>query len=616
MCGIVGYYSLKQSYTTELSNALDVINYRGPDGRGAFESDDHQPHIGLGHVRLSIIDLSKESDQPFWTTDGEYCIIFNGEIYNYQSLRHKHLQGVALRTSSDTEVLLQLYIKLGESFLDEVLGMFSLCIYSKADKSLFIARDQLGIKPLYYAFDGEQLFFSSEIKSIGQFDQKLTKIDKNCLYEFLLNGFLYEPDTGFKHIKKLPPGHWIKLDKNMQFELQRYWIPTARGQADQNINWAKEIESSIKSHLVSDVPVGLFFSGGVDSTVLLKYVENVKPLLFKAESDEVKQAGMSSDVDYARMIGKHWNIELDEVESKESIKSTEDFLEKVESLAHMTEEPIADFTFIASLDLSKRAKQRGYKVMLSGMGADEIFAGYPRYNLVKNQKFFGLLNKLLPLPLLRLSKKFEKKAERFKTFFRYNELALSYTSTIGYFSPEETSRMLGCDQINEYKSKLDHILESFPAGISDLKKAMCLDLYGFLSHNFLVADKSSMLCSIEMRVPLATHELFEKVLSIDDNDLLDRRRSKKILKDLLAESLDKNIIERRKAGFNPPLDGYIRRLGGVKLGKVLDENGLYQYLDRAFIEQTISDHFEKNINNTYKLYQLLYLSYWLKTNKE
>lgn len=608
MCGILGYFSERKYNIESLEGSMSLMKHRGPDYKSEIKISNFDSTIHLSHLRLSIIDVSPRSNQPFISQCDQYIIVFNGEIYNYKKLKEIYLTDVSFQTESDTEVLLELYKRYNAQMLSWLEGMFAFSIYDKQKKELFMARDPLGIKPLYYYHDHEKYVFSSEIKPLFSFPGIEKKIDSSFLEEFLRNGFIYEPDTGFENIKKVYPGsyHIIKItDNKIQLRNEKYWSPVSSIK-EQNIDHL--LNTTINQHLISDVPVGTFFSGGVDSTVIINEIKQDTTLLtLKSDQNDVKASGFSSDYYYANKIANHLNKPLTEIQLDAS--DSDSLLDEITHIASSVEEPIADYTFIASQKLSKAARDRNLIVMLSGMGADEIFAGYPRYSLVQYEKIYKMI---LPFsPMLRISKSLNKKVDRFNNFFNNTEFVLKYSSLVGYFSNEEINNLSKLESKNTYVTKLNKKLESYQ-DCSPVKKAMILDKDGFLSHNFMVGDKSSMLESIELRVPLATKSLFDYTFSLPDNELLNLRTTKILLKKYLEKSLPKNFIYRKKAGFNPPLDGKILKLGKDKIYNYCYDNGLFDIVNEKPFKIILNKHFSKKVNNTYKIYSLLFLSAWYK----
>ncbi|MEL7834103.1 asparagine synthase (glutamine-hydrolyzing) [Fodinibius sp. Rm-B-1B1-1] len=615
MCGIVGYVSKKQ---WNLKKGVDSISHRGPDYQNYEITEYRDSYVGFGHARLSIIGLNPESNQPMSIEEGKFKIIYNGEIYNYKSLRRDlESKNVNFRTDSDTEVLLKYYKEYGVKGLRELKGMFAFSILDRTRNELIFVRDPLGIKPLYYWQNNRGVFWSSELKGIWNLIGTKANIDPDVLTEHLSTGFLYEPDTGYKNVYKVPPASYVKVKLNSYngdtLIPKRYWSLNKR---ETNIEELRQkVRSSIENHLVSDVPVGLFYSGGVDSSLILSKVEkNIKPFIVKSEEKEYEKAGMTNDYEYGKKIAGILNKDIKEVSLNNKEGNRSSILEDITHIAKLSEEPIKDYTFISSMGLSKEVSREGYKVMLSGMGADEIFSGYPRYQLAKYGKYFAFFFPFLK-PFMKLSNYLEKKIERFSNYFGERGFARKYNTLLTPFSRAEIDRLIidGAN-FNKFDKKIDKILDKCPFQ-SPLKKAMFLDRYGFLSHNFLVADKSSMQAGIELRVPLATHELFELSMNLPDRKLMSVSKTKKILKNMLYEELPKKLVDRRKAGFHPPIDSKIMELGNNKIISYLKNNELFDLISYKEVRKILDEHFNGKQNNTFKIYRLLYLSAWYNENK-
>ena len=614
MCGITGFISFN-NLNEFLRPALDCLSHRGPDAEGMYINDDEKLFIGLGHRRLSIIDLSEGANQPMHSNSGAEIIVFNGEIYNFEELRGK-LPNSSFNTRSDTEVLLNLYTTYGLEMLGWLEGMFAFAIYDKAKGQVLLARDALGIKPLYYHASEDTIVFASEIKSIFAYGIK-RELDQDALKQFMLSGFVYEPLTGYKNVRKVGYGSYSMISvhkEKLKIETGRHWAPQTKdcnGKASQ-IEIEKLIDHSVKSHLVSDVPVGLFFSGGIDSSVILtQTLQNITPITINYDQEALIQAGTTNDEFYANKIAEHLEVPLTHAEFPN--ESSEDFLNNVETLSGKAEELMLDYTFIASEKLSEISKNAGYTVMLSGMGGDECFGGYDRYKLVAYESRYKILYNFIPFSIFKKVKSFSKKAERLRNYFANKDFASKYNSLVGYFSLKEVGQLtrdsMGTDSVAKGLNSLLLGYEHF----SPLKKAMLMDLSGFLAHNFSVADKSSMLHQIEMRVPLATSKLFDYVWSLDDSEIMSVNEAKILLKRYLEKYLPSKLIYRKKTGFNPPLDKKIDQLGYKKFIDLINRNKLGDLLDMSIIETMAGEHYnKKSKNNTYKLYQLLYLSFWYK----
>ena len=607
MCGVLGSISINN---LDYEKGIKSMEHRGPNFNDTF----YYKNLTLSHSRLSIIDLDSKSNQPF--TIGNHTLVFNGEIYNFLDLKEiLIMDGHQFQTNGDTEVLLLWLIHKGIECINEVEGMFAFSWFNKTKKELILCRDSLGIKPLYVYEDNENLIFASEIKSIFALYPKSKKMDKSLIAEYLLNGFIYEPDTGFEKIRKLKPGSYEKYDLKRNLIIKKQYWELSKISNEKTKNKSKEINEEIKSsisrHLISDVPVGLFYSGGIDSSIILTETRSrIAPFTVRSSEDDYQEAGMTSDYSYALKIAEHLNLNINTIDLSNKETTNNDFLKLIEEVAVGNEELMADFTFQSSKLLSQKVRDQGYIVMLSGMGADEIFAGYPRYMFVKYDYLFKIAKPILPF--LKGVKSFSKKVDRYNNYFKGTDFISRYSSLIGYFSSKEVSLLLGSKSgIDKFKLKLNLIIKPV-RNLCNLRKAMYLDFYGFLAHNFSVSDKSSMLASIEVRLPLATKRLYEITWGLKDNFLITLFRLKKPLRNFLINLIPKKLIDRKKAGFNAPLDLSINKLGRKLILEVFLTNKLFSILDKHQVENIINNHFEGKSNNTYKIYQLLHLSYWIK----
>ena len=619
MCGILGHLSTE--FNINFSDALESISHRGPDAKGIYEHiTNNRYNLQFGHRRLSIIDTSSVSNQPFVSLDNQYILIYNGEIYNFKNIRDDLIKlGDHFETSGDTEVLFKYLIRFGADRIQFLEGMFAFAFYNVKENKLIVARDHLGIKPVYYHFKNSCLSFSSELRGLFTLHPELRKVDQNQFAEYLLNGFIYEPETGFKDVCKVRPGHFISWDLTLGiFNEKCYWDIVDKPINNELLNkntFQSILGKTITDHTIADVPIGLFYSGGVDSSLILTNSNVDLPCLtVKSTNSEYKNAGLANDFDYAQKICNHLSKKLEVVHIQDHIANEDAFLHIVEEVAIGNEELISDFTFFSSYMVSSAAKEKGFKVMLSGMGADEIFAGYPRYQMLIAKKLFFILKPLIVIWGIR-SERFRKKIDRFLSFLNEKDFGLSYTSLVGVFSSAEVDDILKLNSgTNRFRDKINKILSNV-SHMSDLKKGMYLDRFGFLSHNFTVADKSSMKASIELRVPLATSGWFDLVWGMADSFLIDLFRRKKILMNHLLKSLPKTFVYRRKVGFNAPLDGYINDLGLNKIVDLFSNDKLFnEYVNINPVLKIVNDHFDNKKNNTYKIYQLLHFRAWLNVN--
>ena len=612
MCGIVGYVS-KTKY--ELSKQLTAIKHRGPDAIGTY----YDEKLGFGHTRLSIVDTKAEANQPFTLEDKNYVIVFNGEIYNFKDLRSDlTLKGYKFKTTSDTEVLLNTYIEYGSKMFEYLDGMFAFSIFDKKKNSIFCARDHLGIKPFYYHLDetNKELYFASELSAIFEFPIA-KEIDADSITELLFNGWVYEPNSGFKNIYKLKPGEYLEIDLN-KFTVKKelYFDVSNEKTVKKQVEDIDDIiKKSVALQSYNEVQIGNFFSGGIDSTVVASLLDkDVKHLTVGYDKDDVKASGIEDDAYYADKIASKLDLDISYIQISEDMSP----LEKIQYVAKNTEDLVSDFTFIATEEISRESKDRNYKIMLSGMGADELFCGYPRYKMVKYEKMYRTISKILKpfYPILKSNKFISKKIDRFYAYLSAKSFGIAYSQLLGYFSYDEINTLVKDKKsISRFEDKVDKML-SHVKHFSNLKKAMYLDIYGYLSHNFMISDKASMLHSIELRVPLTTKDILQKNFYEDDSKLLNFKKTKIQLREFLYKFIPANYVDRKKAGFNPPLDQIIKDIGEEKILTILENSEVNSYLNISYINDIVKNHFAHKNNNTYKIWQFLYLHYWLEYNQK
>ncbi|MGG7094079.1 asparagine synthase (glutamine-hydrolyzing) [Shewanella indica] len=610
MCGISGFFSFSD-HSEDLHKSLTMTSHRGPDSSGTYKLSKNGVHVGLGHNRLSILDLSDNASQPMKHPDG-VVLVFNGEIYNYSELKKKYLSHVDFCSASDTEVLLNLYMEFGCKAFAMLEGMFSFSILDERTNCLYLVRDSLGIKPVYYVHNDEGFAFCSEIKGLAQYSFVDKVISSQQVYEFLNSGFVYEPNTGFEYIVKVPPSSFLLIDIDSgEIEVEEY---TPIIHKNNELNLENELRQAVKRQLVSDVPLGVFFSGGIDSSILAMHAEDSE-LIFAEYS-----ADASSDLDkqYSEEISSHLCKKLTKVSIKDDEKDLDSLLEQIRFVVRGTEEPISDYTFWSTYKLSRAAKESGYTVMLSGMGGDELYAGYPRYFILKYKGviklFFPFINAFYKMGFFPGS--FDKKMTRLRTFANDNNFASSYTRLVGYFSEKDINQLYKSDieqERKEFLKKLDYILDKSNSA-DPIKKAQHLDKFGFLSHNLSVSDKASMLASIELRVPLLSESLVSIAQKLPSKKMVNGFSGKLPLLECLYKKLPKRLFARPKTGFNPPLDTLINNLGKDELKRQLLSDTMLSAFNSDYMNGLIDEHFLGLSNNSYKLWQLVYLKFWLEEN--
>ena len=590
MCGILGF-SGRERNNKKLKESLSRLSNRGPDEQGIYEND----NLFLGHTRLSIIDLSL-GKQPMTSNCSRYIIVFNGEIYNYKKLKSKYKYNY--KTQSDTEVLLAGYINHGYEFLKDLEGMFSFCIYDKKLAKLFLARDQFGIKPLLYYYDSKNFAFSSEIKGLLPEIIPKQSLNITAVQDFFVRKFIPSPKTIYQEVKKLEAGNYLEYDlNNFQLKVNSYFDINNCNSDGANLNTIKtNIQKSVNKHLIADVPVSCFLSGGIDSTIIAyeaqKYLKKISTYTvgFKDSMDH-------QDIKYSRIAAKfigsdHNEIIVDKIDMEEFINLIEYF-----------DEPFADTAILANYIVSKEVSKSS-KVALSGDGADEFFYGYRAYNDIYNKSKKGWLN--------------INKDLMSKNIFLKNGI-------------KQIVEHLDCDinsiyQSNYYNMPLYCLNRIFK---KDVKKIpfngfnSCsvellrdYDLRVNLPDYYLTkVDKVSMINSLEVRVPFIDINIFNS-LPISSDSFYDKKSvGKNILKEIYKSELPDEILNRRKQGF---IRNWRSLLVDHDFEKYVSKFITYEFvskfeLDLNFIEycKSAKTSMTENI-----LWRVFILSVWYQKNKD
>ncbi|OGI19102.1 MAG: asparagine synthase (glutamine-hydrolyzing) [Candidatus Melainabacteria bacterium RIFCSPHIGHO2_02_FULL_34_12] len=582
MCGIFGVAGSHINENT-LIRVVDSLTHRGPDDKGYINLDEK---IFFGHTRLAVIDLSSLGKQPMIVENGKICITYNGEIYNYAQIR-KELEksGYSFKSNTDTEVILHLYEQKGEKCLEDLNGMFAFAIYDKEKQQIFLARDRLGIKPLYYACYNNQFIFASEIKAILSANILPRQVNWQAIYNYFSFLFIPCPDTAFEYIKQIPPAHYLIYDlKKTSFKLIKYWSPFNGNLKNNNYEDLKEeltclLEDSVKLQLVSDVPLGLFLSGGIDSSILAllasKYTSSklkTYTAIFKGKDYE-----LYNESDNARKISNlitsdHTEVEIDVVDP-----------DKVLDLITCFDQPFANPTFFLSYLISKKMKEH-ISVVLSGAGGDELFGGYPRYRMLNYAKMLSLVPGFLNKQISEISNLIPESdishlPRRIKLFLRgaghsFPEQYLRWTY---YLSDNEKANLLR--PLLEKESNLTksvNVINSYltRADSNDLlNKIQYVDLNTFLLDNVLeYTDKTSMAFGLETRVPYLDHRIVELSFNIPAKYKINHSVTKYILKDIFKKSLPPEVINAPKRGFCAPISKWIDLSFNYYFDNLLTEN--------------------------------------------
>ncbi len=621
MCGIAGYISNEKLNNDEM---LNVLKHRGPDHQKGFCDFYNNQEIFLGHTRLSIIDLSSNGNQPMFSDDKQIIIVFNGEIYNFETLKLKYFNQELFHSKTDTEVVLKMYQKFGIKFINELNGDFAFSIYDKNSNKVFLVKDHVGVKPLYYYSDGHKFVYGSEIKTIIASGIKPSLANDELLNYFV---FKYTPknNTLYKNIFRVPPASYIEYDltKN-SYSTNRYWTLSKNKDYEKlSYTEAKEVlydlvADSTKSRLISDVPIGNFLSGGLDSSIIAYFLKDRKDILHycarKAEVD-LKKEGTSSDYFYADKLSKEWNLKLLEA----NIGSEQANLDLIKKTLYYSDDLIADGSQIPSYLITKDASQTS-KVILSGMGADELFLGYAGHMLtllsenMMSKVPFGLAD-----GLYKQAAKVNQGKGKFLAYRRYIHKIGKYGNYPTY--KYGILNLVGdfensCSVYNGDRDSLESMLSSyFPKDEDVFDSLTRFEIENVLVKNLSYTDRTSMANSLECRVPFLDKRIVEFAYSIKRNyKLSNTGKSKRILKDAFKHELPEYIINRRKAGFGMPLRSIFS--SEAKVNQLLDKSFFsnFNHFSMPNIDSIIKNHISGKEDNSSIIYALISFQEWYKLN--
>ena len=616
MCGICGF-----SWNDEalIRRMADRIVHRGPDQEGFFCTDG----MSLGFRRLSIIDLSENGSQPMFNEDNTVCLVFNGEIYNFQELRPQlEAKGHRFRSNTDSEVILHGYEEYGIDVVNHLRGMFGFALYDTVRKRLLLARDRIGIKPLYYTRQNGRLVFGSEIKSILQDPGVERQVNHQALYDYLGFEFVPSPATMFAGISKLPAGHLLVWE-NGQASVRRYWDLSFRPAApmpsfEEAVEQLREhLDTAVKSHLVSDVPLGVFLSGGLDSSCLVALMRRhiSGPLKTFTIGYEDKTF---SELDYAQIVADHCQTDH-RVLRLDSLKPA--YVE--ETLYHL-DEPMTDLSTVPLYLLCKQAREH-VTVCLSGEGADESFAGYDRFKASRlNARYFSLLPKVVRQQLVgrmaRLLPDQPQKKGVINMLKRFIEGAtlpedgqhlrwqyfLNRTLEEGLFQPGFRAQ-INADpfwQVREHNSRCD--------ARDQVNREIYLDMRFMMTDSVLMkVDRMSMASALEIRVPLLDHVLVEFLASLPGDWKLNKMTTKYIFRAALKGLLPDKIVHRGKQGYSLPVKHLLRgELRTYMVERLHDSTVLRETMDMAYIDRLIAEHDALKHNHNHILWALLNVAIW------
>ena len=620
MCGITGKLNFnKNNFVSEglIKEMTKTLSHRGPDDSGIFV----EKNIGLGHNRLSIIDLSPAGHQPMSDKEEKIWIVFNGEIYNYLVLKKElEKQGIIFKSKTDTEVIIYLYKKYGIDCLKYLRGMFAFAIWDKEKKQLFLARDRVGKKPLKYYCDSNCFIFASELKAILKNPEVKKEMDCDAIDEYLTYQYVPHPKTGFKNIWKLEPAHYLIIKKDGQIIKQRYWDLDYSQKLDlSEEEWKEKIleklKESVRMRLVSDVPLGAHLSGGIDSSLIVALMSQEQNSPIKTFSIGFKEKDYN-ELSYVKLVVDRYKTEHHEFIVEPNA------IEILPKLVYHYEEPYADSSALPTWYLSEITKKY-VTVALNGDGGDENFAGYTRYNamqLLQLLKALPLKNQLKKINLLfyQFTKiKLFQKGYRFLNSYNKDPLDF-YLKIIDYFDQEEKNFVYADEFKQRVKNSRWHsfLEEKYKEtkNFDWLNRILYTDINSYLPDDLLVkVDIASMAHGLETRSPFLDYELLELTAKMPINLKIRGHNKKYLLKKIAEKYLPKECIYRPKQGFGVPLEHWFRgELENYLREKLLAKKFLNYGFKKQGVEKLINDHTSHKQNYANHLWALLMLQEWLQ----
>lgn len=610
MCGIVGVYNRDRERNCSEERLIamrDLQLHRGPDDQGIYLDG----NLGLGHRRLSIIDLGS-GHQPMLTPDGNLVVVFNGEIYNHQALRRElEARGCVFRTHSDTEVLLHLYLEYGEQGVNRLNGIFAFAIWEKPTRKLFLARDHMGIKPLYYYRGARSFLFSSEVKSLFASGEVTARCNVDVLPEYFAFRQVAGERTLFEDIKSLLPGHCMTVVDGV-VTVNQYWSPLGHAprparSLDESVDELDALlTDAVSMQMMSDVPLGTFCSGGIDSSLVTALCARVAGRSIDTYSVGFHESAYD-ETNYARMVSRQYSTNHHELRL-----SNEEFAERLPNMVWHNDEPLNFPNSVLIQALSELAKRR-VTVVLTGEGADELFAGYPRYHIPTLVARFQRLPQWMRRTLAMASgitgdrrlRKLADQLERPMTdVLMYNAATLE-RDRLEELWPDAADRVFG------YRMEL---LRQLGSEAGWLRRMSMLDQHTYLISILNRQDKMSMAASVESRVPLLDYRLVEFANGLPDSHRQGQRQTKLILKRVAERYLPRDVIYRRKSGFGIPLAEWFRKNDG--LGRLaqheLTEVSVPELGGRVETSRLLAEHRAGKRDHGEFLWTLLNFALWKK----
>jgi asparagine synthase (glutamine-hydrolysing) len=625
MCSIGGFIDFSKNCSNNtISMMMQTQLHRGPDGNQHFLHNHSHYNLAFGHNRLSIIDLNENANQPMH--DNHLHIVFNGEIYNYKTIRNELIkQGFQFKTNSDTEVILKAYQHFGQECLHHFRGMFAFVIFDEKKQSLFGARDRVGAKPFYYQVANNYFVFGSELKVLMQFPLFEKKISLQALGDLLNYSFIPAPKCIFENTFKLEAGHSFQYDLSQQkINISRYWsVNNAYLLPKKNINYQDAmqktesiLEESFQLRMVADVPVGVFLSGGYDSTCVAALLQKnsdakINTFTIGVENKQLNEAPFAKQT--AQILGTQHH------ETYCTLKEAENLIDE---LPYFYDEPFGDSSAIPTMLVSKIAAKH-IKVVLSADGGDEIFAGYNRYDYVETIRKISKIPEFAKQSLASILSRFSPKsfpwfnehplfAQRFPKFI--NLLKNSDIHTLMHvlnsqYSDNEFNKLI----LNKTKPSLDAFVHPQLKNISALSYMMCIDYQTYMQDDIMhKVDRATMSASIEGREPFLDQNIIEFVATLPDDYKWEKGNKKKILKDIVHQYIPKEKMNRPKMGFAIPVTNWLKTTWQNRVNHYLSEEKLnsHELLNTKYIHQIIKEFNAGRTDHTVKIWNLLVFQMW------
>jgi len=625
MCGIAGFQG--DFDPRLLERMADSMSHRGPDDHGTWYGEGHR--TGLAHRRLSIIDLSPRGHQPMWDPTGTVVCAYNGEIYNYRELRAELVaDGYRFDSDCDTEVLLNLYLRDGVKCLERLNGIFAFGLWDRRSGELLLARDGMGVKPLYYAETSRGLAFASELKSLLQDGSVDRTLDAEAIQNHLIYLWCPSPLTMLREVRKLPPGHALLVGEG---RIKRQWSFYDLPFDEDFVDWPefdavvqvrKHLQRAIDRQLVSDVPVGAFLSGGLDSSSIValaqrRLKEPMKCFTIGFRDAEAQAEGMAADLPYATQVAEHLGAELHTiwVESK--------MIEDLPRMLFHLDEPQADLAPINALYISQLAKQHGIRVLLSGTGGDDVFTGYRRHYALAVERWWSWLPQFSREFVSDASQRLRPTNEtrrRVAKALRYAHLRgdARIESYFWWIAPELVAPLFSDEFRPSFEADrrpVQRALETLPDDTPALNRMLYLEGKFFLAdHNLNYTDKVSMASGVEVRVPLLDPDLVRLAAKLPLHLKQRGRTGKWVLRKAMEPYLPRNVIHREKTGFGAPLRHWLRNDLRPLVEEVLSERSLRErgIFDPKAVRGLVKRNAERQIDATYTIFSMICVELWCR----